>query len=281
MSPTSKSRKRKRRSQLVAVRAVPDGYQPQRPRIDGRTMAQQFDDWMLSLLSARVAALLFVLACGIASVLAIVAGYTIDDLHAYENAPYCEGFTTTACRQEDSVFIGDVGKTSGKNADYYIDVSGIYIDVSGEPQTTTIYVRDGSGAWAVAHAGDYGNVELWNGVPVSITADGATSETTVTPHKTMVDVASFALAALAGAAMFAVFWIRRLHYRYSGGRRWPEWLTLLEPAMTFATIGLIIGAVVATIAESLVVTVAMGSGITLFAVAIFSVSSWRSMTGRT
>lgn len=244
-------------------------------------MAQQFDDWMLSLLSARVAALLFVLACGIASVLAIVAAHTIDDLHAYENAPYCEGFTATACRQEDSVVIGDVGKTAGKNPDYYIDVSGVDIDVSGEPQITTVYVRNASGVWAVAHEGDFGNVELWNGVPVSITADGATSETTDTPHKTMVEVASFTLAAFAGVVMFAVFWIRRLHYHYFGGERLPEWLTLLEPTLAFATVGLLVGAFAGAIAESLVVTVAVGAGVMLFAVAIFSVSSWRGMTGRT
>lgn len=273
MSPTSKSRKRKRRAQLLADRYVPVGGGPRWSRIDDRTWAQKFDHWMLSLLSARMAAALFVLACGILSLLAVGTVHVIDDLHAYENAPTCDVSPNTACREELQVVISAVGATSGKDRTYYVVVSGLL--------QTTIDLRDGSGVWDVAHDGDDAVVELWHGVPVSITADHWTSQTTDTPRKTAVQWESSALVALAGAAMFALYWLRRLAFQRTGGEHWPEWLTLLEPTALIATIGAFIGAVFGSIVQSFVVTVVVGGWVTLFFGALFTVNSWRARTRST
>lgn len=275
MSSASKSRSRsrsqrhRRRAQLLAGRYVPVGEAPWL-RSDNRTWAQKFDDWMLSRLSERVAVVLFALACVILSIFAIATVSAFADLRAFDNAPTCDASTTTACLDDVSVVIVDVGRTNGKDGVYYVDVSGL------SQTTTRIRLRNGSGVWDIARDGDDAMVELWNGVPISITADYVTSETADSPRESAVLAASFALVALAGTAMFALYWLRRRAFRRAGGKRWPEWRTLLEPTALIATIGFFVGTIAGSWAQSVVVTIAVGGAITLLAGALFARNSRRA-----
>jgi hypothetical protein len=275
MSPTSKSRKRKRRAQLLVGRSVPAGGQPRGFWTGPGSAAQRFDDWLLFSWTARVAGLLLAAAGAIMAALATVAVQAVDDLHAYQNAPTCEAsaVNTAACRQEVSVVVTGTGVGGNpKNKVYYIDVSGL-------PQTPArIEMRDDSGVWAVARYGDEATVELWHGTPVSVTDSYWTSETRGSPQRTMVGLVSFAFIVLVAMAALAMYWLRLRAMSRGDGGGWTRWLVPLEPAAMVAAIGFFFGAILGLFLESVLGTVALGGGITLVAAAGFGTGWWRERT---
>lgn len=272
MSPTSRSRKRKRRAQLLVGRSVSSGEEPRRPRFI-RSYSELIDDWLVGFFSTRLVAALLVLACGGAAVLAFFGVRADDDLRAYRNAPTCDASTATStvCREEVPVTVTGVGTAGNSKSHYdYVDVSGLLL-----PQTQVrIVLRDRSRVRDIARAGDDATVELWHGSIVAITDDYVTSNARYTPRVRMVDMVSYSLVALAGAVLFGVCWLRLLR-----ARPWPRWLMPLVPTAILATLGFFFAALIGSSAESLVVTFSLDGAIALAAAVFFAVR-WRLVRPR-
>ncbi len=279
MSPTSKARKRKRRSQLVAVRAVPVRYQLGRVGFSERNSADAFDDWLLAYCSKGVMAVLFVLACAAVAILATFTVHASDDQHAYQNAPTCDPSTATSivCREQVPVIVTGV-RTAGTSKSHrdYVDVTGLLL-----PQSPLhIELRDGSAVWPILQSGDDATVELWHGQPVAITDNYVTSETMRAPGESLVEAGSFTLFAAVCVPMFGLYWLRLRHARRTGAF-WPEWLTQLEPMAITAAFGFFAGALGGFFTGSFVVTLAVGGAITLFGAVSSYLVNWRARARRT
>jgi hypothetical protein len=298
MSPTSRSRKRIRRAQLLAGRSTPVDEEAWWLRFSERTPAEELDDWMVAYWPARVAAALFVLACGAVAVFAVFAVRAVDDFHAYENAPTCDSSTpaTIDCLREVPAVITGVSTTvtgSGKSRaeHYYVDVSNASqpssgLELSGLPQTPPSFVMhielpDTSGVRAIAQYGDFVTVELWHGDPISITDGPVTSGTMDIPRKTMVDSAVGVLVALAAAATFALNWLRLRDASRNGAEHWPRWLVPLGPTMFLATFGSAFAGVLGSQLQSVLATVLADGAIVLLVGAIFTVRWRRAITRST
>ena len=296
MSPTSKSRKRIRRAQLLAGRSTPVDEEAWWLRFHERTAVDDLDDLIVGYWSARVVAALFVLACGAVAIFAVLAVRAVDDFQAFENAPTCDPSTPANidCRREVPAVITGVSTTvtgSGKSRaeHYYVDVSdpspqSSGLELSGLPQTPPRFVMhielsDALGVRAVAQYGDFVTVELWHGDPISVTDGLVTSGTTDIPRETMVDSEVSVPVALVAAVTFALNWFRLRDADRNGAEHWPRWLLPLGPTMLLATFASVFASVLGSQLQSLLATVLADGAIVLLVGAIFSVR-WRRARAR-
>jgi len=270
--PKSKVRKKRPQQRTGGASAWqsgyrPPGYPPRRPQAP-RT-PDEFDTWVISTWRLRWTLLVTFAAVCATVVCAMVLGTDERGLQAYENAPICASGQNVGCRAEIPVTVEDRGQSgSTKDPTYYVDVSG------AAPADGQIDLPSQSALWNSATAGDSATAIVWDGVVTRIDDNGVDGDTSQAPGIRVVLVQGLLIAFAVWIIASAVFVARIAQSTRGDEEGWTRHLAPLEIPALLAAIFFPISAVIGQKSDSLIVSVAVGGGLTALA-GVYFVVSWR------